>query len=500
MNKRVLFIILALSIVNCQLLIGCDWRVLDTEGWTSPSPSPSVSASVPSSNPWATVPKKRYNELFGLAWDSAHITHPLSGSNRFNDDVYTLVYEGLFRLDERFEPVPMLCKSIETSDDIHFTLTLEEAAFHDGAPLSAADVVYSLKNAGFDARADGEAVAVTLNAPNARLAARLITPIVQDGSIKRSFPWAGTGPYMFVNDEHAGGEDYEGLGYHLEINTAWWRHGNLPLGRVELCDASRADDLPYKMGVGDISLAVEDLGDTFGVTYRGDFERWSYPTTILQYLSVNAASPLLGSEDARNAVSLILDRSELARTVYNGAADPALLPIPPASPLCPEYDGDDLTSNPRAFAELCEILGWEDSDFDGRLDYPSGRRERKPIELRILVSEEDTIARHAAENIQGQLLAAGIGASVDARHIGTRVGDLEDALKNGEYELYMTCADVRTSAVAASATSLGSLFETDMIPLLFRRQTLLTQRGMVSGIEPLYKQPFYNISDWTVRK
>ncbi|GHV05787.1 hypothetical protein FACS1894217_03260 [Clostridia bacterium] len=479
--KKTISVICYLLSVIC-LLAACDWRLLDTEGWaSSPTPNPSMSAA-PTDTPWQTVPKKRYNELFGLAWDNAHISHPLAAANRYNDCVYTLVYDSLFTLDERFEPVPNLCASITTTDNLSFTLTLVDAVFHDGSPLVAADVVYSLKAVGFNAYEVGEGVAVALAVPNPRLAAELVTPIVKAGSMAYGFPWAGTGPYAFV-----WGEDDDGNGsMHLESNAAWWRRGALPLARIELCDASRPYELPYKMGVSDISLIVEDAGDSFGVSYRGDFERWGYPTTILQYMAVNPATL---SPDAAQAISAIIDRSAIAASIYGGAADPTGSAIHPASPLYPATATSLQTADPQAFETLCEVLDWQDLNEDGLLDQPVGRT-RQNLSLTILVSEEDNILLRAASGLRDQLIGAGIDCRVDARPLHKREGGLSDALTLGEYDLYLTGEDIGA----------GFNSHLDVIPLLFRRQTLLTQRGMITDADPLYKQPFHGISKWTVKK
>ncbi len=57
------------------------------------------------------------------------------------------IFAGLVRLDEKFQPVPYLAKSWETSSDgLTWTFHLvKNATFHDGKPITSEDVAFSLE-------------------------------------------------------------------------------------------------------------------------------------------------------------------------------------------------------------------------------------------------------------------------------------------------------------------------------------------------------------------
>ena len=59
------------------------------------------------------------------------------------------MYEGLFALkDKSLSPQPVLCETWETSDGIHYTITLKEGVtFHNGSALTAQDAAYSINEA-----------------------------------------------------------------------------------------------------------------------------------------------------------------------------------------------------------------------------------------------------------------------------------------------------------------------------------------------------------------
>ena len=61
-----------------------------------------------------------------------------------------LIYDTLFAMDENFEPQPQMVDSWTASDDgLEWTFTLRDGlAFHDGAPVTSADVIASLERWG----------------------------------------------------------------------------------------------------------------------------------------------------------------------------------------------------------------------------------------------------------------------------------------------------------------------------------------------------------------
>ena len=61
-----------------------------------------------------------------------------------------LIYDTLFAMDENFKPQPQMVSTWETSDDgKEWTFTLRDGlTFHDGAPVTSADVIASLKRWG----------------------------------------------------------------------------------------------------------------------------------------------------------------------------------------------------------------------------------------------------------------------------------------------------------------------------------------------------------------
>ena len=133
--------------------------------------------------------------------------------------MYHNVFEGLVRIDRNGDIVPALALAWETSDDgLTWTFTLQEGVtFHNGDPLTPADVVAALERAAdpdsghthpeyYEAiqnvEAEGNTVVLTLSKPTSSLLYNLARPdsiIYQAGTTdsQASEP-VGTGPFRFA--------------------------------------------------------------------------------------------------------------------------------------------------------------------------------------------------------------------------------------------------------------------------------------------------------------
>lgn len=143
------------------------------------------------------------------------------------NNVAQQIFEGLFAYDSKFNPQPLLVEDYEGSDDgLSFTFKLRsDVTFHNGDPLTAADVVASLNRWGaingrgkliygrmdsIDAT-DDTTVTMTFNQPSGVLPSFLarseamITPAsVAEAAGDKQIPedqLIGTGPFRFA--EHA---------------------------------------------------------------------------------------------------------------------------------------------------------------------------------------------------------------------------------------------------------------------------------------------------------
>ena len=80
--------------------------------------------------------------VFALPYLEGQPLNPLTCPDGVQQTVASLLYEGLFRLDQTFTPQPLLCASYTyDSETLTYKLTLRDGVvFSDGSPLTAADV------------------------------------------------------------------------------------------------------------------------------------------------------------------------------------------------------------------------------------------------------------------------------------------------------------------------------------------------------------------------
>lgn len=184
---------------------------------------------------------------------------PTKYSNQTDYSRGMMVYNGLFVLDGSLTPQPALAEKADTKDAKTWVFTLRKGvSFHDGKPLTAADVVYSVmrhKDPANASKAKALAdqidsvkasgpneVTMVLTTPNADLPVILGTfhfHIVKEGTTDFS-AGIGTGPYKMK-------EFQPGVRSLAVRNEGYWKPGKPYLDEIEF------------VGIGDESARVNAL-------------------------------------------------------------------------------------------------------------------------------------------------------------------------------------------------------------------------------------------------
>lgn len=277
--------------------------------------------------------------------------------NNLNDDSYqqNLVFNKLVNLDPNFQPIPELAKSWSVSEDGKtWTFTLEEGVtFHDGKPLTAADVVYSFKRLldpatgspgaallGFLDPAGIVAVDdLTLTMTTKDVVAELPllisnkhTMIVQDGATSETLKSkvVGTGPFM---------QDVYDLAQDTRIfrkNPAYWRAG-LPVAEcIDLKVITEEVSRIAAIQAGSIDLILS-AGPSALTTLKDDPKATPVPAAAAggyMTLSMQTDAPPFDDARVRQAMKLVIDRQLIVDTVLLGNGVPGNdTPIAPNNPM-----------------------------------------------------------------------------------------------------------------------------------------------------------------------
>jgi peptide/nickel transport system substrate-binding protein len=331
--------------------------------------------------------------------------------------------------------VPALARSWTRRDSTTLVFELDpRARWHDGAPVTARDVVFTFsraKNPAIAPRladmlrqitsvtAEGDfRVVFRFARPYveqlydatyhvAPIPAHLLDSIPPDSVGRSSFATnpVGSGPYRWVRSvagqfvELAAVPDFF-LG-KPKIERVILRTTVEPSARLNLLLSGEADAIDNIPPPSDNVRRV--ASDT---TLR----LISVPSSTMGYLLFNQRDPknrarphsILADSRVRRAITLGLDRNQLVQAVFGAQGT---VPYGPVSQLLwlrhrsPRAEGPNITEARRLLA----ATGWGDSDSDGTLD-----REGRPLRLMLSLPNTSGIRRQMALQIQEQLRRIGV--------------------------------------------------------------------------------------------
>lgn len=506
MKKRRL---LALSLCLALPLTACGGRT------GSQSASGSVTSAETSAEPQPVIPAAA-DELT-LGFYSVEGLHPYTCDNAVNQLVTHLIYEPLFELDETFAPEPCLAESCSYGESSCTVKLRRDISFSNGDAMTASDVTYSLEQAKKggsiyadrlsnlkSVRAQGDReVILTLKEGDKAFASLLDVPIIQEGTGKDKFP-KGTGPYQVKQKGSKASK--------LTQNKAWWQEGELPVKEIGLYQAEDSDMLIFGFDSGAVSMVSTDLTGTESLTYTGQFNVVDYPTTSLVYLGCNTRAGSCRNENFRQVLIYAVDRETLARKMFSGHAEAAVLPVSPRSKL---YDAK--LAEKYAFSE-------DKAKEDLKETYYEGSTQK------LIVNKESAFKTALASEIQKELGEIGIDVKVEKlswkefskalekREFDLYLGEVkltnqfdlselvskEGSLNYGGYkdrdleklvyELEETGEDKRPGA--AKKLYEAVLKRAPIIPLCFKNHSILTHWGTDTVVIPTQHNPFYHIQEW----
>jgi peptide/nickel transport system substrate-binding protein len=351
--------------------------------------------------------------------------------------VMQLIYDTLLVKDERFEFVPSLADSFTESED-HKTFTFHlrpGVVFHDGKPLTSADVKYT-----FDSIIDpatkspirGAVDKITkIGAPDpltvifyagepfytflGNLPAIGIIPEGAGAEIVNA-P-VGSGPYRFVSYA-------EGDAVKLEANQGYWG-GSPNIPRVHIRVVTDNSTRQAELMSGEVDLAYNAQFDPETVRAlkdRSDMQVVIGEGANIGHLGVNlTASSLLSNQKVRQAVAYGIDREVIIHRLLRDQARKADALLPPEhwayDPGITAYDHD-----PERASRLLDEAGFRDPDGEG----PQTR-----LTLRIMTSTTQ-LSRNIAAIMQDQLRRIGIALELDSFESAT----MNDKLNKAQYDLY----------------------------------------------------------------
>ncbi|MEV0434125.1 ABC transporter substrate-binding protein [Nocardia sp. NPDC050413] len=303
-------------------------------------------------------------------------------SNESDFLIASLVYDALTVPGDDPNVVPRLASRWEAdAENRRWTFTIAEGAkFHNGAPVTAEDVVWSMRRlrsvggaskmpvAENDIVADGpNRVVFTVPAPNTQLPLllRLMTFTVPQGTTDFTAA-VGTGPFRL--------ESYQNGNARLVRNENW--HGTPPsLDAIEVTMFDSVTALGNAVLGGQIDLA-SNVGAIAGRTAagRGDLQVIRRPDDTMLGVAMRAADGPFADARVRTALRLGVDREALVNQVHSGFGTVAADVLGTADPL---YDTSLRRS--RDIERAKTLL--REANFDTGRSYPFVTKAEVPGEV-----------------------------------------------------------------------------------------------------------------------
>ncbi len=362
---------------------------------------------------------------------------PRIGTDAQSQRIDALLFDGLVARDANFQFTPALAERCEQPNPLTLVFHLRGGVrFHDGRPLTARDVVWTIESmldpsrpgSVISPRAASYAAIDTMEAPDDRtvvmhlkhpdnfLLTNLSTGaigIVPEGS-GRDF-WQhpiGTGPFRFVSQQI----DQDVI---VERNPLSWSVvPKLERVRFAVVPDAITESLELEKGSGDVAINSLPMDSLPVLAARPNLQIEETGGTEIQYLGFNLRDPLLSDARVRQAIACSIDRGLIIRTLLGSHARPALSLLPPShwafNAGGPRFDYD-----PSRAAQLLDEAG-----------HP---RANDGIRFHLAMkTSNDEGTRLLAAVLQQQLAAVGIALDIRSFEYATFYSDVT----RGAFQIY----------------------------------------------------------------
>lgn len=509
-KKRVLAIILVMAIV----FGGCSKdKTIPAEKMEEVS-----SHSVKSESKKSNYKNKISIETIKVPYDKNDTLNPYTLKSQLNSLITPLIFDGLVKVDANYKPVECIAKEI-TKQANTVTVKINDVYFSDNTMITADDVVrsfdmakksaskysYNLRKINSAKKISADTITFEMNTESRNYKNLFNFPIIKsvgDNVI-------GSGRYVLTNDggkkvlvKTSSNSKYEKLKY--------------PVERIELINFDGKSSPSFKINMNEIDVSYNkiELKNDKAVTLPYVL----VPTNDLIYIGVNSKSGYMSNNEFKKAVVNSLDISKIG--VYVSLREDDL----GSGYLNPQfYKSKPQKQNLIDAKKSLENLGYK-AEKAGEIRIGS---DKKPVNLKLVVNEENLERKMMAEEIKRQLFDAGINVEI----ISVQFDTYKSKLKSNDFDLYigeiglsddldltpiLKPSDVSGFGANESSTSVleyekykkGEITEKELcdmlisdvpfIPIAYSDALLYHKRNFVSYIVATNDDIFYNILNWDI--
>jgi peptide/nickel transport system substrate-binding protein len=367
--------------------------------------------------------------------------------------LYELIYDTPITVTADGEYVPELATDWEVSEDgLTWTLTIrDDATFHDGEPLTAEDVAYTIQlykdTEDFPFLPSYAAVYDTIEATDATHVELTTAEPIGNFESTMAFIyvlpmhiWEAEGdPVAFENADMIGSGPFKLDEYRqdeftqLAVNEEYWngrphvdgvifqtyanadaRVQALKAGDVDAINEFPVTGLPALQNAENVNVQIADIGA--GGSLRDVFFNMVAPENCPteEEGGICSGHPALQDVTVRRALATAVDKQEIIDVAYLGEATPGLSLVPIGLGDYYASDVADYAFDPEAAAQMLEDAGYVDADGNGVrecLDSQDCSESDGELRFRFHYADDIDTAPREAELLQG--MWADIGVQIE---------------------------------------------------------------------------------------
>lgn len=369
-----------------------------------------------------------------------------TGTDAAADRIRTLMFNSLVKKNEKFEYVGDLAKEIKISDDnLGVTFLLQDnVKFHNGKPLTATDVKYTLDSLfqanGYKAGSFYDTVAdetdpekkktirtahiTGMEIPDSKtlvikvarpalvnqLLSNLVTiPIIPEGTIEqqKTAP-LGTGAFKFVKFDQVNNL------VELEAYPEYWE-GAPKIQKLNVRTVTDANSLQAEFQSGRVDIAPNPSNfsaDTYNsLKQNPNLQVVQTEGSNVRYIGFNVQNKPISDVNLRQAIAYAIDREKIINDLLSGQAKVAHSILPESS--WAFSPGTKYTFDPAKAKQLLQQSGYK-----GEI-------------IKFKVAAGNTAISQYAQVIQNSLKEVGINAEIETLENNT----LLEQLAKGQFEM-----------------------------------------------------------------
>lgn len=359
------------------------------------------------------------------------------GADAQSEHLGALIFDSVVRKDEHYNLQPAIATAWEWRDPLTLVLHIRDGVrFHDGKPLDANDVAWSIdsmhngaittpKSGNYASvdhveTPDARTCIVHLKRPDASLLFNMsdeLSAVVERGAGKEMgrHP-VGSGPFRFVSET----QDQE---VTLERNPYYWGGSpSIPRVRFAIVPDAITRALEIQKGSADAVSNALTNDMVAAMAHERNLVVEAKPGSIVNYMTFNITDPHLRDPRVRQAFAYAVDRPAIIKALLHGQAELVDTLLPLGHWAAPSAT-DPLTRYTHNIARATTLL-----DQAGLHPGPDGVRLR----LTLKSSTDDTM-RLVAAIVQQQVRAAGIDLQLRQNEFGTFYSDVT----RGAFQIYV---------------------------------------------------------------